>query len=415
MTKKALRPPKPRRHLSGMTAATVAIASIKIGKRHRRDLGDIAALAASMAKRGLIHPVAVTRDRRLVAGARRLAAAKQLGWKTIPVTIVEIVDDIVHGERDENVIRKDFTLSEAVAVADTLEASERAAAKQRQGRAGSARSEKFSGHTGNTLDKIAKTVGLSRPTLAKARLVVNMAKAEPERFGKLLAAMDKTGRVNAPHRRMKVAMQAEIIRLEAPPLPGHGPYRVIVVDPPWPYEIASEESSIRGVWPYPTLSVAQIAATDIESLAHKDAILWLWTTNYHMQVCFDLITGWGFSHRTILTWAKDHMGAGDWLRGQTEHAIMAIRGKPIVQLKSQSTLLHAPVRKHSQKPKEFYDFVERLCPAPRYCDLFSRYQHNAKWDCHGDQAPIVNTNEKPQPMERPGLSIFNGGQRPAAG
>jgi N6-adenosine-specific RNA methylase IME4 len=39
------------------------------------------------------------------------------------------------------------------------------------------------------------------------------------------------------------------------------------------------------------------------------------------------------------------------------------------------------------KPPEFYDFVESLCPAPRYADLFSRYQHNDKWDCHGDEAP----------------------------
>jgi len=41
------------------------------------------------------------------------------------------------------------------------------------------------------------------------------------------------------------------------------------------------------------------------------------------------------------------------------------------------------------KPVEFYELVESLCPAPRYCDLFSRYQHNDKWDCHGDEAPGV--------------------------
>jgi N6-adenosine-specific RNA methylase IME4 len=47
----------------------------------------------------------------------------------------------------------------------------------------------------------------------------------------------------------------------------------------------------------------------------------------------------------------------------------------------------APVRGHSEKPKEFYDLVERLCPAPRYADLFSRRRHSDKWDCHGDEAP----------------------------
>jgi len=59
------------------------------------------------------------------------------------------------------------------------------------------------------------------------------------------------------------------------------------------------------------------------------------------------------------------MGTGDWLRGQTEHAIMAVRGKPVVTLTNQTTLLHAPVRAHSQKPVEFYDLVESLGSKPR--------------------------------------------------
>jgi N6-adenosine-specific RNA methylase IME4 len=233
---------------------------------------------------------------------------------------------------------------------------------------------------------VGRLYGESRTQVEKRLAVVAAAQAEPEKFGHLLAAMDKTGRVNAPYKRLKVAKQAELIRAEPPPLPGRGPYRVIVADPPWPYEIASEESTIRGVWPYPTMSIAEIASTDVASIAHDHAILWLWTTNYHMQVVFDLLRGWGFQHRTILTWAKDHMGAGDWLRGQTEHAVFAIRGKPTVTISDQTTLLHAPVRGHSEKPKEFYDLVERLCPAPRYADLFSRYRHNERWDCHGTPA-----------------------------
>jgi N6-adenosine-specific RNA methylase IME4 len=68
---------------------------------------------------------------------------------------------------------------------------------------------------------------------------------------------------------------------------------------------------------------------------------------------------------------------------------MAVRGKPVVTLTNQSTLLLAPWRGHSVKPREFYDLVESLCPAPRYADLFSRYRHNERWDCHGDEAPAV--------------------------
>jgi N6-adenosine-specific RNA methylase IME4 len=77
--------------------------------------------------------------------------------------------------------------------------------------------------------------------------------------------------------------------------------------------------------------------------------------------------------------------AGDWLRGQSEHCLMATHGKPIVHLTNQTTILRGPVRAHSQKPDEFYALVEKLCPAPRYCELFSR-QYRERWDGHGDEA-----------------------------
>jgi len=64
------------------------IASIRVGQRHRRDLGDIAEFAASIADIGLINPITVDETGQLLAGARRLAACKWLGWKDIPVYVV---------------------------------------------------------------------------------------------------------------------------------------------------------------------------------------------------------------------------------------------------------------------------------------------------------------------------------------
>ena len=73
------------------------------------------------------------------------------------------------------------------------------------------------------------------------------------------------------------------------------------------------------------------------------------------------------TNRTNLTWVKDRFGYGDWLRTQTEHVLMTTRGRPVVQLTYEFTVLRAPMRTHSEKPDEFYALVERLCPAPRYC------------------------------------------------
>jgi hypothetical protein len=32
---------------------------------------------------------------------------------------------------------------------------------------------------------------------------------------------------------------------------------------------------------------------------------------------FKVLEAWGCEHKTILTWVKDRIGTGDWLRGQT--------------------------------------------------------------------------------------------------
>jgi N6-adenosine-specific RNA methylase IME4 len=138
------------------------------------------------------------------------------------------------------------------------------------------------------------------------------------------------------------------------------------------------------------MNIEQICgyARRLSPLLHSDSIVWLWCTNFLLiRYAAPVLDALGVSERSILTWVKDRFGTGDWLRSQTEHCIMAVRGNPAVTLTNESTVLFAPTSGHSAKPKEFYELVERLCPAARYADLFSRYRHNDKWDPHGDEAP----------------------------
>src|SRR4029079_7172165 len=144
--------------------------------------------------------------------------------------------------------------------------------------------------------------------------------------------IDRTGLVRCPYKRLQAILKADAIQAEPPPLPNKGPYRVLVVDPPWPYYKRAADPSHRGTYPYPQMSIEQVCAIPVASIAHKDCILWLWTTNSHMRDAFKVLDVWGFQQKTILTWVKNKMGAGDWLRGQTEHCLMAVRGKPIVNL-----------------------------------------------------------------------------------
>jgi ParB/RepB/Spo0J family partition protein len=97
------------------TMEWIPIADIEIGERRREDLGDIAALAASIERYGLLHPPVVERGRKaLVAGWRRIKACQLLGWTHIEV---RWYDDLTDAERqpielEENVRRKDLTPAE---------------------------------------------------------------------------------------------------------------------------------------------------------------------------------------------------------------------------------------------------------------------------------------------------------------
>lgn len=85
----------------------VPIDRIKVRRRVRKDPGDIEALAASMSAHGLLHPIVLNRRNELIAGGRRLAAAKRLGWKTINALIVDVdrKADRLELELEENVQR----------------------------------------------------------------------------------------------------------------------------------------------------------------------------------------------------------------------------------------------------------------------------------------------------------------------
>jgi ParB family chromosome partitioning protein len=182
------------------TIVMVPIADIKIGKRHRKDVGDIKALAADFTEIDILEPVVVRPDGRgryeLACGARRIAAARLNGQTHIQATVRDLTDaEMVRAEFSENIHRKPFTLSEAVGIKRDLEAQEKAAAKERQregGRQGGKASGKLpTASAGRTADKAAQATGMARRTLEQAEVVIDAAEAEPEKYGHLLADMDR--------------------------------------------------------------------------------------------------------------------------------------------------------------------------------------------------------------------------------
>ncbi len=90
----------------------VALDAIDLGQR-KRPARNVEALVESIGEVGLLQPIAVTPENRLVAGRRRVAAYFAMGEKSIPAVVVSLQElDIELGEIDENLCRDELTVLE---------------------------------------------------------------------------------------------------------------------------------------------------------------------------------------------------------------------------------------------------------------------------------------------------------------
>jgi len=148
-----------------------------------REMGDLTDLIETMPEVGLINPITVTEDGTLLAGRRRFAAAKKLGWDEIPVHILDPKDEIerVLIEYYENVKRKSLTDAENrryIAKIDALMrekfgSSPTGVRKDR-------RSE--SEHLDETwsVQKTADKLGISKGSISEAKTAVKFEDEHPE-------------------------------------------------------------------------------------------------------------------------------------------------------------------------------------------------------------------------------------------
>ncbi len=102
-----------------------AVDSIWAGRRHREDYGDLDALVESIARDGLLQPITITPDGMLICGARRLAAIRRLGWKTVNVWVRSGISTTLGqllAEQDDNLLHKPLTRTEEATLYAELKA-----------------------------------------------------------------------------------------------------------------------------------------------------------------------------------------------------------------------------------------------------------------------------------------------------
>jgi N6-adenosine-specific RNA methylase IME4 len=196
----------------------------------------------------------------------------------------------------------------------------------------------------------------------------------------------------------------------APLLDGEKQYPVLYPDPPWEFEVYSEDTGQgrAAAAHYRTMSLPELCDLQIDgrpvtafqaqrmgmespkaAVAADDCAMFMWTTAPHLPDALKLLQAWGFEYKTHCVWVKDKIGLGFWFRNRHEILLVATQGEvraPVHGTQWESVIEAPRSTRHSQKPVEGYELIEAYFPGLPKLEMFAR-NDRAGWDCWGDEAP----------------------------
>ena len=184
-------------------------------------------------------------------------------------------------------------------------------------------------------------------------------------------------------------------------------FEIIYADPPWSYyndmTVDPDCTTVKGMRrpPYPVMSIKDICNLPIKDITADNAILFIWTTDYHLARCIsEVISSCGFEYKTIgFVWAKkdkngkqiSFMGAYTKKSG-CELCLIATKGKDahkFVKKHNINSFIEYPRQEHSKKPDIIRDSIVELCGDRTRIELFARNNFNG-WDVWGNDKNITN-------------------------
>jgi len=139
----------------------------------------------------------------------------------------------------------------------------------------------------------------------------------------------------------------------------------LYVDPPW---------HVPGVaLPYFSCTLEELQRLPIPELAAERCHLHLWTMpNDYMFKTRDIIHSWGFRVVSSFVWVKPALGKGNYWRMSHEIMLTAVRTpEDHFDDSGLRSWIEAPRGRHSEKPEEVRQMIERASPGPRL-EIFAR-------------------------------------------
>ena len=178
-------------------------------------------------------------------------------------------------------------------------------------------------------------------------------------------------------------------------------YQVIYADPPWFYngKLQFDKSSkskdkidikknifiSTASFKYPTLKTEELKKLKVEDISEKDCILFMWTSNPHLDQAIELGKSWGFDYKTVaFVWNKMVHNPGQYNLSYCELCLLFKKGRiPTPRgARNIKQLVESKRTKHSEKPIKVLTNIEKMFPSQKKIELFARTK-NKGWDVWG--------------------------------
>ena len=178
-------------------------------------------------------------------------------------------------------------------------------------------------------------------------------------------------------------------------------YAIIYADPPWHYggKMQFDKSGLteqnRGwgknvfisaaSFKYPTIKTNELKMLDVKSIAEDDCLLFMWTTNPHLQQAIELGVAWGFDYKTVgFVWNKMAHNPGQYTLSYCELCLIFKRGRIPRPRGARNVSQLVEIRRggHSVKPELIAENICKMFPQQRKIELFSRARRKG-WDAWG--------------------------------
>jgi N6-adenosine-specific RNA methylase IME4 len=253
------------------------------------------------------------------------------------------------------------------------------------------------------------------PTLSFAhhRLVASFAPDEQDKWLERAAIGGWTIRdMRLELTRDRLYSRHESLTYAKAPRIGDRTFPLMYADPPWMFELDSDLGRMKCAdMHYPCMTADDICnlmvdGRHVSEIADEHAALFLWCTSSNMvEMALPVLEVWRFKYKTHAVWDKQQTGTGYIFRNQHEVLIYASRGNVPEPLFKPPSVFSYPRGKHSAKPPEIRQALEKMYPTFGQDDrieLFARGKIPgwAVWGSEAvpDDAPTISSASNVAPV-----------------